>query len=207
MEQILQAYDIPKETLAAITILYTNTKMIVRSRDGDTDYFDIVAVLQEDTRAPYLFIICLDYVLRILIDKIKENGLELTKTRSRRCPAKTVTGANYADDLTILANTPSQAETLLHQSQTWPTKWNAVSSKLRSCWYCYMDALHGRSLNGWRKNLTATTQECSEQYLTSPGGITPQRTNCTTNYLPSQKPSNLDESDTQDSAGEVETSS
>ena len=37
----------------------------VRSPDGDTEYFDIVAgVLQGDTLAPYLFIICLDYVLR-----------------------------------------------------------------------------------------------------------------------------------------------
>ena len=45
-------------------ILYRNTKVKVRSPDGDTEYFDIVAaVLQGDTRAPYLFIICLDYVL------------------------------------------------------------------------------------------------------------------------------------------------
>ena len=49
------------------TILYRNTKVKVRSPDGDTEYFDIVAgVLQEDTLAPYLFIICLDYVLRML---------------------------------------------------------------------------------------------------------------------------------------------
>ena len=46
-------------------ILYRNTKVKVRSPDGDTEYFDIVAgVLQGDTLAPYLFIICLDYVLR-----------------------------------------------------------------------------------------------------------------------------------------------
>ena len=64
MEQILLAYGIPKETVAAITILYRNTKVKVRSPDGDTEYFDIVAgVLQGDTLAPYLFIICLDYVL------------------------------------------------------------------------------------------------------------------------------------------------
>ena len=87
MEQILLAYGIPKETVAAITILYRNTKVKVRSPDGDTEYFDIVAgVLQGDTLAPYLFIICLDYVLRTSIDKIKENGFELTKKRSRRYP-------------------------------------------------------------------------------------------------------------------------
>ena len=87
----------------------------IRSPDGDTEYFDIVAgVLQGDTLAPYLFIICLDYVLRTSIDKIKENGFELTKKRSRRYPATTITDADYADDIAILANTPDQAETLLH---------------------------------------------------------------------------------------------
>ena len=115
MEQILLAYGIPKETVAAITILYRNTKVKVRSPDGDTEYFDIVAgVLQGNTLAPYLFIICLDYVLRTSIDKIKENGFELTKKRSRRYPATTITDADYADDIAILANTPDQAETLLH---------------------------------------------------------------------------------------------
>ena len=115
MEQILLAYGLPKETVAAIMILYRNTKVKVRSPDGDTKYFDIVAgVLQGDTLAPYLFIICLDYVLRTSIDKIRENGFELTKRRSKRYPAKTITDADYADDLAILANTPNQAETLLH---------------------------------------------------------------------------------------------
>ena len=81
----------------------------------ETEYFDIVAgVLQGDTLAPYLFIICLDYVLRTSIDKIKENGFELTKKRSRMYPAKTITDADYANDIAILANTPNQAETLLH---------------------------------------------------------------------------------------------
>ena len=115
MEQIILAYGIPKETLAEITILYRNTKVKLRSPDGDTDYFDIVAgVLQGYTLDPYLFIICLRYVLRTSIDKIKENGFELTKKRSRRYPAKTITDANYADDIAILANTPVQAKTLLH---------------------------------------------------------------------------------------------
>ena len=117
MELILLAYGLPKETVAAIMILYKNknTKVKVRSPDGDTEYFDIVAgVLQGDTLAPYLFIICLDYVLRASIDKIRENGFELTKKRSKRYPTKTITDADYADDLVLLANTPNQAETLLH---------------------------------------------------------------------------------------------
>ena len=71
-----------KKPVAAITILYRNTKVKVRSPDGDTEYFDIVAgLLQGDTLAPYLFIICLDYVLRTSIDQIKENGFELTRRK------------------------------------------------------------------------------------------------------------------------------
>ena len=50
-----------------------------------------------------------------------------------------------------------------------------------------MDALHGCWLNGWRKSLTATTQEYCEQFWTSPGGNTPQSTNYTATYLPSRK--------------------
>ena len=53
-------------------------------------------------------------MLRTSIDKIKENGFELTKKRSRRHPVKTITDPDYADDIVILANTPNQAETLLH---------------------------------------------------------------------------------------------
>ena len=115
MEQILLAYGIPKETVAAITILYRITKVKVRSPVGDTDYFDIVTgVLQWDTLAPYLFIICLDGVLRTCIDKIKENNFVLTKKSSRRYPAKTITDADYANDIAILENIPVQAETTLY---------------------------------------------------------------------------------------------
>ena len=96
-------------------ILYRNTKVKLRSPDGDTEYFDIVTgVLQGDTLVPYLFSICLDYVLRTSIDKIRENSFQLTKKRSRRYPAKTITDADYADDIALLANTPNQAETLVH---------------------------------------------------------------------------------------------
>ena len=108
MEQIVLVYGLPEETVAAITILYRNNKVKVRSPDRDREHFDIVAGVQlGDTLASYLFIICLDYVLRKSIDKIRENSFELTKKRSRRYPAKTTTDADYADDIAILANTPN----------------------------------------------------------------------------------------------------
>ena len=80
MEQILFAYGLPTETIAAIMILCKNTKLKVRSPDGDTDYFDIVAgVLQIDALPPYLFITYLDYVLKTSLDKMKNNGIKLAK--------------------------------------------------------------------------------------------------------------------------------
>ena len=69
----------------------------------ETDYFNIVVgVLQGDTLAPYLFIICLDYVLRMSIDIRK------------RYTAQTITDVDYSDDIALLTNTPSQVESLLH---------------------------------------------------------------------------------------------
>ena len=63
--------------------------------------------------APYIFSICLDYLLRTSIDSMKENGFTLAKARSRRYPARTISDADFADDIAFLANTPTQAETLL----------------------------------------------------------------------------------------------
>ena len=63
-------------------------------------------------------------------------------------------------------------------SQTWPMKLSVVSSKQRSCRYCYMDAPHGRRLNGWRKSLTAIIQVCCEQYWACPGNSTPRQLYC-----------------------------
>ena len=134
MEQILLAYGIPKETVAAITILNRNTKVKVRSPDEDTEYFDIRAgVLQGDTLALYLFIICLDYVLWTSIEKIRENDFELTKKISRRYPAKIITDANCIDDIALLANRPNQTETQLHSLER--AAWDSMSmhTKLYIC--------------------------------------------------------------------------
>ena len=115
-----------------------NTEVKVRSPDGDTEYFDIVVgVLQGDTLAPYLFIICLDYVLKTSIDKIRENGFELTKKRSRRYPAKTISDADYADDIAILANTPNQAETLLHSLERTATGIGLYVNAHKMEYMCY----------------------------------------------------------------------
>ena len=108
MEQILLVYDLPNETVAAIMMLYKNTKVEIRSPNGDTDFFDIVTgVLEGRILAPYQFIICLDYILRTSLDVMKESGFTLAKARSRRYLAESITDADCADVLALLANTPA----------------------------------------------------------------------------------------------------
>ena len=111
MEKILLAYDLPKETVTAIMILYKETKAMLCSPDGDMDFFDIVArVLQGDILAPFLFIIFLNYIIWMSIDLMNENGFALKKARSIPYPAKTITDADYTDDLAFLTNTHAQVE-------------------------------------------------------------------------------------------------
>ena len=57
---------------------------------------------------------CLNYILRMLIDLMKINGFTREKARSRHYPAQTIMDTDYADDITPLANTPTQAKSLLH---------------------------------------------------------------------------------------------
>ena len=96
-------------------MLYKNTKVKVRSPDEDTNFFDIVVgVLQEDALAIYLFIICQDYVLERRYVEWENTVLhQKKKTKSRQHSAQTITDADYADDIALQANTPTQAESLL----------------------------------------------------------------------------------------------
>ena len=77
----------------------------------------LLVSFKRDIQTPYLFIICLAYVLWMLINQMKENSFTLKEARNRctnRYPAQTITDADYTDDIALLANTPTQAESLLH---------------------------------------------------------------------------------------------
>ena len=106
---------IPSETVAATMMLYKHTKSLVRSPDGDTSFFDITAgVLQGDTLTPFLSVITLDYVLRTSLDKHHQLGFTLSPRLSSRYPPEQLTDDDYADDLTITADTITNATVLLH---------------------------------------------------------------------------------------------
>ena len=101
-------------TVCAIMMLYMNTLSMVHSSDGDTPYFEITnGVLQGDTLAPFLFIICLDYILKTSLYNNRELGFNLKERKSRRYPAEQITDTDYADDIAVTSNTMKYANTLL----------------------------------------------------------------------------------------------
>ena len=81
MLKILKAYGIPEQIVNAIGGMYDNTRAKVITPDGEIDLFEIFAgVLQGDTLAPYLFVVVLDFALRMAIDgKEEELGFQLEK--------------------------------------------------------------------------------------------------------------------------------
>ena len=112
--EILAAYGVPAAIVSSINILYTDTEAQVLSPDGDTDFFKILAgVLQGDTLAPFLFIIALDYAMRIATKDETSVGFTLTEARSRRYPAITICDTDFADDLALTSNTLEQAQLFL----------------------------------------------------------------------------------------------
>ena len=82
------------------------------------------------------------------MDKIRENGFEPTKKSSRRYPAKTITDADYADDIAILANKPNQAETLLHSLEQADTAIGLHVNAHKTEYMCYNQTGHISTLDG-----------------------------------------------------------
>ena len=108
LNQILTNHVINNKILiiAAINALHTNTMAQVLSPDGDSGFFEILAgVLQGDTLAPYLFIISLDYAMRIATDNRTDLSFTLKESCSRRYPAIVITDTDFVDDIALLSDT------------------------------------------------------------------------------------------------------
>ena len=73
-----------------------------------------VGVLQSDTLEYFLFIICLDYILRKSLDLHHDLGVTLFKKNSSRYQSIKIINVDYADDLVILTDTLKDATKLLH---------------------------------------------------------------------------------------------
>ena len=114
MFKILPLYGIPEQIIIAIKALYINTNAKVLTPDEETEQFDTLAgVLQGHTFAPFLFILVLDYVLRISLDSNNNHGLFLSSKQCSRRPAQYLTDLDFADDLALIAESMKNAEALL----------------------------------------------------------------------------------------------
>ena len=119
MLDILKAYGIPHIIVASIGLLYKDTTTRVRTPDGVTDSFSIQAgVLQGDTLAPYLFIISLDYALRMATEGFEDLGFTLEERRSSRYPAVMITDTDFADDIALISDNLEKAQSLLERVES-----------------------------------------------------------------------------------------
>lgn len=113
---ILASYGIPQKLIDAIAVMYANTRAKVLSSDGETTIFNITAgVLQGDTLAPFLFIIIVDYVMRSTLEDHNHLGFTLNKTtrRNQPLPQNTFTDTDYADDLCLISDSVTDAQSFL----------------------------------------------------------------------------------------------
>ena len=119
MFDILSLYGIPQKIIDAIKLLYTDTKASVQTPDGETDTFPILAgILQGDTLAPFLFILVVDYVMRISVDKSYDRGFLLEDRRGPRHPATYLTDTDFADDIALISSTIANAQSLLNSLES-----------------------------------------------------------------------------------------
>ena len=79
---------------------------------------------------------------------MKDNGFKLTKERSRRYPAQTITDVDYADDIALLANAPAQAETLLHSLERAAADICLHANTYKTKYMCYNQRGDISTLNG-----------------------------------------------------------
>ena len=114
MFEILELYGIPIQIIDAIKLLYSDTSATILTPDGESSSFPIKAgILQGDTLAPFLFIIVVDYILRMSVDNINNKGFLIQPRRSSRNPAIYLTDTDFADDISLISNCLEDAQALL----------------------------------------------------------------------------------------------
>ena len=114
MFEILRLYGIPEGIIAAIKVMYTDNSSTVMTTDGETQAFPTLAgILQGDTLAPFLFIMVVDYIMRVSVDTITEKGYLLHPRRGSRQPAEYLTDTDFADDIALISQSLEHAQDLL----------------------------------------------------------------------------------------------
>ena len=122
MEQILLAYGLPKETVTIIKMFYKNMKAKVHSLDGDTDFFNINIIS----------IYNLPRLCTLNINRSNERKWLYTKKKGKKQMVPcldSIGNTKHANDIAILKDTPTQAESLLHSLEQ-PLDYTWIQTKL-----------------------------------------------------------------------------
>ena len=171
MFDVLLAYGIPSQIVEGIKGLYFDSMAKVVTKDGNTNLFPIVTgVLQGDTLVPYLFIIILDYVMRIAKAKDDNFGITLHWKRGRNCPAVHLTDADFADNIALLSNTMNEAQALLNAVECSACAVRLVMSagKMKFMWYEPDSQIqHLKSLEGNNHECVTNFEYCSSWISTT----------------------------------------
>ena len=119
IEAILCAYQVPNDLVQAIMSIYNGAKAGLFDEDGqllDDNIFDLsVGVLQGDTLAPYLFVIVMDFIMRMAMSEVC--GILIKKktgTTRRGSPPVYLTDLDFADDIALLSSTIPKAQRLVN---------------------------------------------------------------------------------------------
>ena len=101
--KILKVYGIPESFISIFRDLYDGSRCCIKVDGGYTEYFDIVTgVRQGCVLSPLLFILTIDYVMRI---SVAEPTYGLSWTEGRR-----LKDLDFADDLALLAESWQQLQ-------------------------------------------------------------------------------------------------
>jgi hypothetical protein len=152
MFEILKLYGIPTKIIEAIRVMYTDTSCTVLSSDGETPSFPILAgILQGDTLAPFLFIIVVDYILRISVDTINHKGYQTHHRTSSRHPAVYLTDTDFADDIALISQSLEHAQDLLQSLEQASNSVGLYLNEKKTEYYdkCQSNPIHQiKTLNG-----------------------------------------------------------
>ena len=110
------ACSLSKETVTAIMMLYWNEKVLVHLPDRDR----LLRHCCWSSTTGYISTVSIYNLLRLHssnVDRSNKRKWLYSKRKSKKQTIESITDADYADDIALLAKAPAQAESLLHSSE------------------------------------------------------------------------------------------
>ena len=114
MFAILRNYAIPHKIVQSIMTIYRDSKRKVLVNGNQTEEFKITTgVLQGDMLAPFLFKICIDFILKRAEQQLPHAGFTTHLRESSREPEVKLFDLDFADDIALLSGSFSDAQSQL----------------------------------------------------------------------------------------------